>query len=214
MQASPISIAIPQRHLKSSTDLTSSMLSTLRLVLSSTVAWFLLHQLIQPHKKSNSLLHSNLPLNLLMKAWQRPHLITLKNILPRNTRITTLQNLLMNTRSRSSKNGRSPFTFPSNLQLHTPSNRLRDPKGTSQPFHLEGILRLFPFLESVLQRVGAVRERGGLGGCGGCDGGSNACAQRVVDSRGGGRAEGVRLQVGMGCRVVGGGCDSHCLGES
>ena len=34
-----------------------------------------------------------------------------------------------------------------------------------------------------------------------------------MDSGGGGRAQGVGLEVGMCCGMVGGWCDSHCLWE-
>ena len=156
-------------------------------------------RIISVHKaistKRLPLRHPNLFLNLFMNARHTSHLITPKNILPRDTRITSSQNFLVQARTSVSQTRRSPFSLACNLQFHAPSNRLRNSKSPTQSLHLESILRLLPFLKAVLERVGTVGQRGWGGGCYGNHSGSYAGAERVVESWGGGCAEGCGLEV-------------------
>jgi len=106
------------------------------------------------HPSVNSLLHPDLPLNLLMETGQSPHLIPLENILPRTRCIPPTQNILMNTPLQTtSQHSRPPLPISRNLQLHPSPNRLADSKGATESFHLEAVLRFFPFLKTAFQWV-------------------------------------------------------------
>ena len=160
------------------------------------------------------LLHPNLLLNLLVEGRQRPRLVAHEDILPLNARIPTHQDILVHAPPAPTKRHGSPLALPSNLQLHASPDGLRDAECAAQTLHLQLVLRLLPFLEAGLQGVRRVGKRGRLRGRELRGRGTNAGAQRVVDSGRGWSADGFGLEMRVRAGMASGRCDSHRLGGS